>query len=206
MRTPLKSRGLILRAIALGLLAGLGAAVCAQQHAAPIERRPPPGQAYGGGAARSALVGPNQPRANGEHLAEWMNQHRGLTLQQQQQALQREPGFRELPPQTQQRMMERLAQLNAMSPMQRQRTLERTEVMERLTPLQRSEVRGAMQELGSLPPDQRRDVARSFRELRQLPPNQRMLMLNSGRYGWLNYEQRTTLTNLLQVEPMLPPE
>jgi hypothetical protein len=77
--------------------------------------------------------------------------------------------------------------------------------MERLSPVQRSQVRGAMQQLGSLPPDQRMEVARSFRQLRGLPPDQRMAAMNSGRYRWMNDVQRTTLINLLQVEPMLPP-
>ena len=40
-----------------------------------------------------------------------MSQHRNLSPQQQQQALDREPGFRDLPQETQQRMHNRLAQL-----------------------------------------------------------------------------------------------
>ena len=71
---------------------------------------------------------------HGEHLAEWMNQHRDLSPQQQQQALDREPGFRELPQPTQQRMRDRLTQLDAMTPDQRQRVLARNEALERLTP------------------------------------------------------------------------
>lgn len=226
-------RGPKLRALVAGLIAGISGVMCAQvrvpmdhraggysiayagpmrgfgrqqQRPAPIERRPPPGTTeQPGGMGQRHLVGPNG-RRGGEHLAEWMNQHRGMTLQEQQMALDREPGFRELPPETQMRMHNRLAELNAMSPMQRQRLLEHTEAMERLNPLQRSEVRGAMQQLGSLPLDQRRQVVRCFRELRMLPPEQRMGMLASPRYGWLNYEERTTLTNLIQIAPMLPPE
>jgi hypothetical protein len=103
-------------------------------------------------------------------------------------------------------MHQRLAQLNAMTPEQRARTLAHTEAMEQLSPVQRGQVRGAMQQLGSLPIDQRRQVIRSFRELRMLPPAQRMGMMSSPRYGWLNYEQRTVLTNLIVVAPLLPPE
>lgn len=224
MRSAITSRGPMVRALLIGMLAG-GSGVAFAQHMgggmdrrspsyamgagnqnpggqqqspAPIERRPP------AGAGGQHLVGPNG-RRGGEHLAEWMNQHQEMTLEQQQQALDREPGFVELPAQTQQRMHERLAQLNAMTPLQRQRLLEHTEVMERLTPEQRSQVRGAMQQLGALPPDQRSQVARSFREIRMLPPNQRMMAMLSGRYSWLNVQQRTTLTHLIQIEPMLPP-
>ena len=66
-------------------------------------------------AGQQHLVGPNG-RRGGEHLPEWMAQHQGMTLEQQQRALDREPGFRELPLQTQIQMHQRLAQLNAMTP------------------------------------------------------------------------------------------
>jgi len=127
-----------------------------------------------------------------------------MTLEQQQAALDREPGFRELPLQTQMQMHQRLAQLNAMTPEMRARTLAHTEAMERLSPAQRSQVRGVMQQLGSLPQDQRRQVIRSFRDLRMLPPQERMGLVNSPRYGWMNYQQRTALINLIVIAPMLP--
>jgi len=210
-------RGSVVRALLVGVLAGLSGIAFAQrggvvglrrvsyvsyvaqeQRPAPIERRPP-------GGGQGHLVGPNG-RRGGEHLPEWMNQHQGMTLEQQQAALDREPGFRDLPIQTQQQMHQRLAQLNAMSPEQRARTLAHAEAMERLDPAQRSQVRGAMQQLGSLPMEQRRQVMRSFRELRAYPPEQRFGVMNSPRYGWLNYEQKTVLTNLIFVAPLLPPE
>jgi|GEM_PF-1510222 len=164
------------------------------------QRNQEPERRTGPGIANNAARGPK-----GDHLAEWMNQHSNLTPSQQQQALEREPGFHDFPSQTQQRLRDRLAQLNAMPPAQRQRLLDHTEAMEHLTPDQRAQVRGAMQQLGALPPDQRRQVARSFRDLRDLPPDQRMAALNS-RYGaQLNDAQRSTLNNLLRIEPMLPP-
>jgi hypothetical protein len=159
---------------------------------APQQRRGP--QAPGLGQAGRA--------PKGEHLAEWMNQHSALSLPQQQQALQREPGFHELPPQTQQRELDRLAQLNAMSPQQRDRLIRNNEHLETLSPDQRGQVRGAMQQLGALPPDQRRMVAHNFRELRDLPPDQRAAAMSRMP---LNDAQRATLSNLLRVEPLLPP-
>ncbi len=149
------------------------------------------------------LVEPNG-RRGGEHLPEWLEQHRGMTLEQQQAALDREPGFRELPLQTQMQMHQRLAQLNAMTPEMRARTLAHTEAMERLNPAQRSQVRGVMQQLGSLPTDQRHQVIRCFRELRMVPPEVRMGVANSPRYAWLNYQQRTVLMNLIVIAPLLP--
>jgi hypothetical protein len=177
---------------------------------APVERRPPAYAAAQAGQGRSQLapIERRDPQAHGvkgEHLAQWMNQHSNLTPQQQQQALDREPGFHDLPQETQQRMHNRLTQLDGMTPEQRQRVLAHTEMVERMTPDQRVQFRGAMQQLGSLPPDQRHAVARSFRELRGLPPEQRAGALNSGRYRWMNATQRGTLNNLLRIEPLLPP-
>jgi hypothetical protein len=208
MRKVITFRGPMVRALLIGLLAGLSGVACAQRHGGPVYRRAPsyamaysnqnrgfggqqqrpapverrlppgrvqpgqpyaaPGQPYATPGQRH-LVGPDG-RRGGEHLPEWMNQHGGMTLEQQQAALDREPGFRQLPPQTQMQMHQRLAQLNAMTPEQRARTLAHTEAMERLNPAQRSQVRGALEQLGSLPMDQRRQVMRSFRELRMLPP------------------------------------
>lgn len=167
------------------------------------------GSPEGGQTSRLGAIQRNQPpglrTGHGEHLAEWMNQHSSLSPTQQQQALEREPGFHDLPQPTQERMRQRLSQLNTMAPAQRQRLLARNEAIEHLAPDQRSELRGAMQQLGALPPDQRRSVAHSFRELRDLPVDQRMAALNSDRYrGTLNETQRSALTNLLRVEPIVP--
>lgn len=175
-----------------------------QQSPAPVERRAP--QAQG----QMAQIGPmqrpqGQPAPRGEHLAEWMNQHRNLTPEQQQQALSREPGFNQLPQATQDRMRNQLARLNAMPPEQRQRILNYNEHMERLPLAQRAEVRGALQQLGALPQDQRRQVAQAWRNLRDLPGNQQAAALNSPQYQSMNPTQRATLNNLLHVSPLLPP-
>ena len=201
---------------------GAGARPAGLQVPAPIERRPPPSgnglpstppsnNVYPG-VSNGIYAAPSQAQRapghgpRGEHLAEWMNQHRTLSPQQQQQALGHEPGFQTLSPDTQQRMRQRLSQLDAMEPAQRQRLLARNEAMERLTPDQRAEVRGALGQLGSLPMDQRRAVAHTFRALRDLPPDQRIMAFNTGRFGPpLNEGQRGILFNLLRVEPMLPP-
>ncbi len=141
----------------------------------------------------------------GQHLDQWMQQHNQLNSQQQQQALQHEAGFHQLPQETQQRMLNRLDRLNNMSPDQRTRVLQRSEQMERLNPQQRGQVRGAMGQLGALPEDRRRAVARSFRDLRDLPPQRQNQILNSPEYHQqFSDEERGTLGNLLAVGPILP--
>lgn len=193
----------------LAVTAAFAVALPAWMHAQKAHTAPPPHPPAAlklapiqrhenmGGVARGA-------NTRGEHLAEWMNRHNNLTVTEQQQALEREPGFHELPSQTQQRMRERLSHLNTMPPDQRQRVLDRNEHMEQLTPEQRGQVRGAMQQLAALPQEERRDVARSFRELRQMPPDQRNAALNSSRFSNMNEGQRSTLNNLMRVEPILP--
>lgn len=140
-----------------------------------------------------------------EHLEQWMNQHSNLSPADQQRALEKEPGFRQLPPQTQQQLRNRLNQLNNMSPEQRRRLIERNEAMERLTPPQRQQVRSAMRQWHDLPQDRRRMVAHAFRDLREMPQPQRQAVLNSDRFrSQFSDQERSTLSNLLNVEPYLP--
>jgi hypothetical protein len=179
-----------------------------QTQPAPIVRQPPASQPVAVTGVRPPdRIGANPGRVPQQgHLAQWMNQHSNLTPAEQMQALQREPGFHELPQQTQQRYLSRLSELNAMAPQQRQRLLASTEAMEKLTADQRAQVRGAMQQVALLPEDQRRQVQKTFRQLRDLPPDQRGAALNSERYrGQLNPQQMETLRGLMRVEPMLPP-
>lgn len=164
----------------------------------PAQHQPP-----AAGAARRD----NAPaQIKGEHLAGWLDHHSNLTPQQQQQALEQEPGFRSLPSQTQQRMRERLSQLDNMPPAQREKIIQRTEQMERLSPDQRNQVRGAMQQLTNLPPDRRHYVARTFRNLRDMTPEQRQAYMNSPEYrSQFSDQERNTLSGLISISPLLPP-
>ena len=180
-----------------------------RQAPAPIERRAPPAVSQGTGTSAAGAQEQAKHRQftgpHGEHLIDWMTQHSNLSLQQQQQALEQEPGFRDLPVETQQRYLNRLAQLGAMNPQRREQLLARNEVMGQLTPEQRAQVRGALGQLGALPQDQRRAVAETFRLLRDLSPDQRFAALNSGHGGPpLNPAQRSVLEDLLTVAPILP--
>jgi hypothetical protein len=142
----------------------------------------------------------------GQHIGPWLASHQNLTPEQQQRALAQEPGFNSLPLVQQQHMQQRLSQLNSMSPEKRQRTVDHIEAMERLTPDQRTQVRGALADLGSLPPDRRHAVARSFHNLRSMPPDQRQQVMRSPQFrSEFSDQERGTLTNLMTVEPYLPP-
>jgi hypothetical protein len=156
-----------------------------------------------GQQGRGGMDGPGPQR---EHLDQWMQRHRDLNPQQQQRALELEPGFRQLPPETQQRMRQTLSQLNSMAPEQRSHVLQGVEHMETLSPPQREQVRGAMAQLGRLQPDRRRVVGRAFRDLRNMPPAQRQATLDSYPFRrQFTPEEWGTLNGLMAVEPLLPP-
>ncbi len=147
-----------------------------------------------------------EPRARQqEHLGRWFEKNGNLPLAEQQKALEKEPGFKDLPPETQQRLRNQITQLNQMTPDQRRRTLEDTEAMERLTPAQRQQFAGAMQSYGTLPKDRRKAVAKAFRNLREMPPQQREATMNSDRFrNQFSDQERGTLSSLLTLQPYIP--
>ncbi len=150
--------------------------------------------------------GESSEQFRGMHLPQWMESHANLSLSEQQQSLEREPGFNRLNPQVQQHIREQLTRLNHMSPQQRARAFARTEAMERLAPEQRQQVRSAMETLGALPDGRRQLVAREFRALRYMPPAQRDVFMNSPQMrAMFSDHERVTMEGLFQVEPLLPP-
>ena len=204
MTFPLHLRRIVplLAALLLSAATAMVAAQPASMHRAGQAGRP----------AMNAPRGVQAPKQNGgkgnqEHMPQWMARHSNLSPADQQKALEKEPGFRDLPPQTQQALRNRLTQLNNMNPEQRRRMLEHTEIMERLTPQQRQQFRSAAEQYRGLPDDRRRMVARAFRDLREMPEPQRQAILNSDRFrGQFSDQERNTLSGLLSVEPYLPVE
>ncbi len=136
------------------------------------------------------------------HLGTWLQRHENLTPEQQEKALQSEPGFKQLPPETQQRLLNRLQQLNRMPPQQRQRMVDRIEAMEHLSPQMRQQVRASFQDFRTLPPDRQRMVRKAYRDLREYPPEQRTAMMNSPKFqAEFSPQERSILGNFLAVEP-----
>jgi Protein of unknown function (DUF3106) len=136
------------------------------------------------------------------HLGTWLQRHQSMSPEQQEKALQSEPGFSRLPPETQERLLTRLRQLNKMPPAQRQRMVDHIEAMEHLTPQMRQQVRASFQDFRSLPPDRQRMVRKAFRDLREYPPEQRTAMMNSPKFqAQFSPQERSILGNILAVEP-----
>jgi hypothetical protein len=187
----LKIRYALPAALAALLMTGFVPRAVAQQPRPAPHSSPQPG-----------FPGIHHPGKNQEHLLQWMDRHSNLTPDQQQKALEREPGFHDLPAPTQDRMRERLSQLNNMSPDRRRRWLERNEAIARLAPQQRQQVRDTMKQFRDLPPDRKREVARAFRELRDLPPDQQQNLLRSDRYRTqFSPQELDALSGLISIEP-----
>jgi hypothetical protein len=172
----------------------------------PANVRPGAQTPYGNpgyqGTARPAYPGA-APRG---HLGDWLNQHRNVPVQQQEQILRSNPNFNRLPPETQQRMVQQLHNLNQMSEPQRERTLARGEMLERMSPQQQMQVRQAGRRLTALPPERQIMVKRAFQDLSHVPLDQRDTVLNSARYqNNFSPDERDILGNLLRAEPYEPP-
>jgi hypothetical protein len=169
---------------------------------------PPPAVRQNHPAQQPRVNPPNagvRAAQNQEHLQQWMENHKSLSLPDQQRALQNEPGFHELPPQVQQRELNQLERLYNMNPQQRDRTLQRNEILEHMTAPQVQQYRGAVQNFAAMPPDRRRVMARAILDLREMPPEQREQLINSPRFGAQFSEgERSTIRTLLSVEPYPP--
>jgi hypothetical protein len=166
-----------------------------------------PGQTYQGqGYARPAYPGVGSTYAPPGHLGAWLNAHRGVPAQQQEQMLRNDPSFSRLPQGQQERLVQQLNRVNQMPEAQRERRLARAENLERLSPQQRAQVQDAGRRFTTLPPDRRALVGNAFRDLRAVPPDQRDTVLNSARYqNTFSPEERGILSNWLSVEPYQPP-
>jgi hypothetical protein len=157
-----------------------------------------PAQQQGGGRPRFE----NNQQA---HLGTWLQRHGNLPPEQQERALQNEPGFNRLPPETQQKLLNRLRQINRMPPNQRQRTLDRIETLERFTPEMRQQLRTSVQDFRALPEDRQRLVRKAFRDLREYPPEQRDAMMHSGQFqAQFTPHERSILGSILAAEPYEP--
>jgi hypothetical protein len=138
----------------------------------------------------------------GEHLPQWYAQHGGQSLQQQEQALRREPGFSRLPPGQQQQLINRLHRLDLQAPAMRQRMMERNEIFMALPQNQQSAIRRSSQMLRQMPPDRQHAVRQAFRNLRDMPPGEREQALDSARFqAEYSPQERDVMRNLLAIEP-----
>ncbi|HET7103887.1 MAG TPA: DUF3106 domain-containing protein [Terracidiphilus sp.] len=174
--------------------------------AAPRPAYPVQGAGQGNAAPNRQLY-PTREYAPPGHLGAWLNQNRGVPLQQQEQQLRKNPNFNRLPQADQQRLVRQLHRMDQMPEAQRERRLARSEALERLSPEQRARVDQSARAWRSLPADRQAMMKGAFQDLRHVPPDQRQMVLNSGQYrNRFSPEERGILSNLLRVEPYRPPQ
>ncbi len=174
---------------------------------------PPPAMRQNNRPGQPRVNGPNAggPNAgvraaqNQQHLQNWMENHKNLSLPDMQRALQNEPGFSEYPPQVQLRLQNQLARLYSMKPQERDRTLQQNEILEHMPPAQVQQYRAAAQTFATMPQDRRRLTATAILRLREMPPAQREQVIDSPRFGaQFSDGERSTIRTLLTAEPYPP--
>ena len=189
-------------------------------------QRPYPQQAYPGAGARPGYGagGYGQPGYNGGqrpayagqganaanaprgHLEDWLNQHRNVTVQDQERMLQSYPSFRRLAPADQQRLTQQLRQVDRMPEQQRERRLARNEMLERLSPEERMSINRSGRDWAALPPGRQIMMKQALQTLRGVPLDQREMVLNSARYqSTFTPQERGILSDFLKVEPYEAP-
>jgi len=183
----------------------------------PSSARPAaPGYAYpnqGFAHSGQGTTRPNYPNVFAQpnytppgHLGSWLNAHRNVPPQAQEQMLRNDPSFSRLPPAQQQRLMQQLNRVDRMPEAQRERRLARAENLERLSPQERAQVNESAREWRTLPADRQQLMKEAFRNLSEVPPDQRQTVLNSARYqNVFSPQERNILGNVLSVEPYQPP-
>jgi hypothetical protein len=154
---------------------------------------------------RTQPNGAGRPIQNQQHLAQWMENHRNMSLPEQQRSLESEPGFHDLPAQVQQRYRDQLVRLYNMNPQQRSQMLDRNEQLERMSPPQRQQWRGAVEQWNAMPLPQRRLVGRAILDLREMPPEQRQQVLDSpAMRSQFSDGERSMIGTILTAEPYNP--
>lgn len=146
-----------------------------------------------------------QPPAQGHHSGQWLNRHRDQSLDQQRQALQRDPNFRRLPPQRQQQLEQRLQRFNSMPQERQQQTLRRMEVWEHLNQNQKQDFRDLQSHFSSLPEDRKHAVRSAIERLRAMPPQARQREIESGRFSQFSPQERQVLNDAVRL-PLAPAE
>ncbi len=146
-----------------------------------------------------------QPPSEGHHSGQWLNQHRGQSLEQQQQALRNDRDFRRLSPDRQQKFEQRLQRFDNMPPERQQQVLRRMETWEHLTKQQKDQFRATDSQFRNLPPDRRQAVRNAIESLRAMPPQARQRAVESGRFNQFSPQEREVLNNAAQL-PLAPAE
>lgn len=135
-------------------------------------------------------------------MGDWLEAHKDLPPEQQQKALENDPGFKRLPPARQAALRERLRNFNSLTPEQRNRALQRLNFMAGLTHEQREQIRQSQQQLQALPEDRKVMIHKALRHLRQMDPQQRSEVMQSDRFkSTFSDQEQGILKQLSAINP-----
>ncbi|HZQ94376.1 MAG TPA: DUF3106 domain-containing protein [Candidatus Sulfotelmatobacter sp.] len=186
--------GVYLATACLTVAAAVPCASAAQQRRQPAP--PPP---------RAEIARPHQNRPAG-HSGDWLRRYADLPPDEQERALQNDPGFRRLPPERQQMLRQRLQHFSSLPPQEQLRVLNRMETWEHLTPEQKQDARQLFGQFRQLPPDRQRVVKSAVENLRAMPADQREQVINSERFKGMFSDQERELVRGAARLPLAPPE
>ncbi|HJX84634.1 MAG TPA: DUF3106 domain-containing protein [Candidatus Angelobacter sp.] len=147
----------------------------------------------------------NHPKADNkqEHKAgDWLLKNQTLPPDQQEKALENDPGFQKLPPERQAQLKERLRKFNSLPPEERQRAVQRMQFMESLTPQQREQFQQANQQFQGLPENRKLLVRTALRHLRQMDPQGRQQQFQSDQFrNTFSPQEQELLKSLSGISP-----
>jgi len=149
---------------------------------------------------------PTQPAVSPTRdQGKWLNQHKNLPADQQEKALENDPGFKKLSPPRQAQLRAQLRKFNSLPHDQQEQMLKRMQFMGSLPEEQRNNVRQAHQQFQQLPNDRKQVVKQALRNLRQLPRDKRQQELQSEKFrSSFSDQEQQILRQLAEINPPQP--
>lgn len=142
-------------------------------------------------------TGPKAPK-----LGAWLRAHKDLPIDQQEKALENDPGYKGLSAQRQNELKERLRKFNSLPPQQKEKALRNMEYWEKLTPEQKEQVKQAHQHMETLPAERKTMVRQALRHLRKMSPGERAQEFASDKFKKdFSDQEQTILRNLAEINP-----
>lgn len=139
-----------------------------------------PGRPTFGPPPSTTVQSDDRPRKH--RFGAWFQDHRNLSPEQQQQALERDPKFQELPADRQARLRDRLRWLNSLPKEQRERVISRMGHWEDMSPEQRERWKQFQDRLSGMTSERQQAIRQTFRSLRWMSPEDRQRTFESDHF------------------------
>ena len=147
---------------------------------------------------------PNTPEGR-RHAGDWLRRYREVPPEQQHQALESDPHFRNLPPQRQEKLRQRLHRFNTSAAAA---TAARAQPDGNLgapdTQIRKPRRDSFLRSSAILPPQRRQALDNAIRNMRTMTPEQRQQFLNSGQSKRMFTPQEQEMLGGITRLPLLP--